>query len=207
MNNVFAQSTDSTCCAIILSGGMNSRMGGRNKAFLKVGRLTILDRLCGTLELFFQHILLVTRQPELYTGRPLKIVEDIYPARSSLTGIHAGLKQAPTDFAFVAPCDAPFIKPALIQTILDAIEPEYDLIVPICNDLYQPLCSVYAKRCLPLIEEQLDRGDYKITNLYKKVRLKAIAQRTLEKADPQLLSFFNVNTPEALRASEQLIQK
>lgn len=196
-----------TCCAIILSGGLNSRMGGRNKAFLKIGRRTILDRLCQTLQPFFQEILLVTRQPDLYTRHHLKIVQDIYSARSSLTGIHAGLTHAPTDFALVVPCDAPFIKPALIQTILDEIEPQYDLIIPLCNDFFQPLCAVYSRRCIPLIENQLDQGDFKITNFFDRVHLKAIPQGTLEKADPQLLSFFNVNTPDALRASEELTQK
>lgn len=32
------------CSAVILAGGLNSRMGDLNKAFLKVGGVDILDR-------------------------------------------------------------------------------------------------------------------------------------------------------------------
>jgi len=51
------------CCAAILSGGRNTRMEGRNKAFLEVDGRTILDRLIATLSPMFPEIVLVTRQP------------------------------------------------------------------------------------------------------------------------------------------------
>jgi hypothetical protein len=82
------------CAAIILAGGLNSRMGGRNKAFLQVDGKAILDRLVSVLSPIFDEILLVTRQPDCYAGQSLKIVTDLYEDRSSLTGIHAGLINA-----------------------------------------------------------------------------------------------------------------
>ncbi len=66
-----------------------------------MGGAAIIDRLLNTLTLFFDEILLVTRRPEPYTDRPVKTVRDIYEDRASLTGIHAGIKNALTDFAFV----------------------------------------------------------------------------------------------------------
>ena len=56
------------CCAIILAGGLNTRMRGHNKAFLKIDGQTILDRLLLRLKSAFSEILLVTRQPELYSS-------------------------------------------------------------------------------------------------------------------------------------------
>lgn len=193
-----------TCSAVILSGGRNSRMGGRNKAFLKVGGRTILDRIVDTLGKHFKEMLLVTRNPDLYRKFPVQLVEDIYASRSSLTGIHAGLKQAQSDFAFVVPCDAPFLKSALIAALLDEIEPDVDVIVPEFNDHYEPLCAIYSKRCIPFIEDQLDRGDLKIINFFDKVNLRTLSIDNLKKADSRLLTFFNVNTPEALQKSEEL---
>lgn len=190
-----------TCCAVILAGGRNTRMDGRNKAFLVVGGKTILDRLIGTLQPFFSEILLVTRQLELYADRPVHVVPDIYPARSSLTGIHAGLTYAKADFAFVAPCDAPFIKPALIQALLDEIEPGVDVIVPKVNDYFEPLCAIYSKRCLAPIEAQLNRNDFKVSRFFEHVRLKTVPLEKIKMADARMSSFFNVNTPAALKAS------
>lgn len=195
-----------TCGAVILAGGLNTRMQGRNKAFLEVGGRTILDRLIGTLEVFFQEILLVTREPELYGGRSIRVVQDIFEVRSSLTGIHAGLRYIDAEFAFVVPCDAPFIEPALIRTLLAEIEPDLDAIVPLVDRFYEPLCAIYSKRCLAPIEDQLAHGDYKITRFFDRIKLKSLPVERIMQADARKLSFFNVNTPESLAVSRELVR-
>jgi molybdopterin-guanine dinucleotide biosynthesis protein A len=197
-------SNEIRCCGVILSGGLNTRMGGRNKAFLKVGGKFILDRIIETLAPFFKEILLVTRQPELYHHSALKVVEDIYKSRSSLTGIHAGLYHAEADFAFVVPCDAPFLHPGVISAIVGEIEPDTDVVVPISGQYYQPLCAVYSKRCLPHIEKQLDRGNFKIFDFYNRINLKTIPSGNFKANDPDLRSFLNINTPDALEASQKI---
>lgn len=186
-----------SCCAVILSGGLNTRMKGRNKAFLEISGRTILDRLLESLQSSFSEILLVTRQPDLYAGHCFHVVEDIYPDRSSLTGIHAGLVNAVADFSFVVPCDTPFLQPGLVNTLLDELEPDLDIVVPFFDGHYQPLCAIYSKRCIPAIEDQLNRNDYKIINLYDRLNLRIVTKEKLSAADPELLSFLNVNTPAA----------
>ncbi|MGD9008528.1 MAG: molybdenum cofactor guanylyltransferase [Desulfobacteraceae bacterium] len=194
------------CCAMILAGGLNTRMAGRNKAFLEVGGQSILSRLLKSLQTCFDEIVLVTRQPELYTDYPVRVVEDIYPYRSSLTGIHAGLVNAKAFYTFVVPCDTPFLQPGLIRLLLDQIQPSLDIVVPYYDNHFQPLCSIYSKRCLPAIESQLDQEDYKIINIFDRMRTKRVTARELKQADPQMLSFYNVNTPDAYEACRNLIQ-
>jgi molybdenum cofactor guanylyltransferase len=186
---------DTDCCAIILAGGLNTRMRGRNKAFLKIDGRTILDRLLDSLKSAFSEVLLVTRQPELYAGYLLRLVEDIHEERSSLTGIHAGLVHAKAAFGFMVPCDIPFLQPDLIRLLLDELEPDFDVVVPFYDGHYQPLCAIYSKRCIPLIEKQLSVSDYKISHLFESVPVKTVPVDKLKTADPQLLSFLNVNTP------------
>jgi molybdopterin-guanine dinucleotide biosynthesis protein A len=183
-------------------------MGGRNKAFLEVGGRSILDRLLASLRPHFEEILLVTREPHLYAGLPVRVVEDIYPDRSSLTGIHAALVKARSAYGFVVPCDTPFLRPAVIRLLIDALGAEdlYDVVVPLLEDHYEPLCAIYSKGCVPMIEAMLERGDYKIIDLYEKLRVKGLPTARLRAADPELLSFFNVNTPAALSASEELVR-
>lgn len=196
-----------SCCAVILSGGLNSRMAGQNKAFLEVGGHSILSRLMSRLKPVFEEILLVTREPQAYTHIPVKVVEDLYEERSSLTGIHAGLVHARADFAFVVPCDTPFLQPAVIRLLLRALEPELDVVVPLVEGHYEPLCAIYSKRCLPAIEVQLECADYKIFNFFDQVTMKILTTDQVKSADPELLSFFNVNTPSALLASQDLIKR
>ena len=191
------------CSAVILAGGLNTRMGGRNKAFLTIAGKNILHRQLSILSPLFDDIVLVTRKPELYQNYPVRIVKDIFTCRSSLTGIHAGLHHAHHPFAFVVPCDAPFLQEALVQSIIHHIEPQFDVIVPVSGSNFQPLCAVYSKRCLGPIEAQLKRGDYKIIDFFDKVALKTIEESRLKDFDPDLRSFLNVNTPDDYEDSKK----
>ena len=157
-----------------------------------------------TIDPLFKEILLVTRQPERYADLPLQVVTDIYSARSSLTGIHAGLKLAKAQFAFVLPCDAPFIQPALVRFLLGELEPSLDVIVPMIENHYEPLCAIYSKRCLPYIEAQLDHDDFAIINFFDRINLKTIPAKQIQSADDEMISFFNVNTPEAHQRSQDM---
>jgi molybdopterin-guanine dinucleotide biosynthesis protein A len=182
-------------------------MGGEIKAFLEVGGNTILDRLLGVLKPNFEEILLVTRQPELYSSTPVRVVNDLYDARSSMTGIHAGLRHAEADFAFVVPSDMPFLQPALIKLLLEQLNPRRDIVIPYIDRQYEPLCAIYSKRCIPAIEAQLNVKDYKILNFFDKMKVKTLSAEQLKTADPKLLSFLNINTPAAYSACQNLIKE
>ncbi|QTA80714.1 Molbdopterin-guanine dinucleotide biosynthesis protein A [Desulfonema limicola] len=192
------------CSAVILSGGLNSRMGGNNKAFLNIGGTLIIDRILNTLEQIFSDIILVTRQPKLYEKWNIRVVEDLFDVRSSLTGIHAGLVNASQEHAFFVACDTPFLKKELVKTLLNHLEPDLDIIVPVIEDHYEPLCAIYSKQCIPFIEEQLQTDKLKIINLFDNVKVKTLEKEILTKHDPELISFFNVNTPQALEKSRSL---
>jgi molybdopterin-guanine dinucleotide biosynthesis protein A len=198
---------DIDCCAVILAGGLNTRMNGRNKAFLTIGGRTILDMLLESLQSTFPEIMLVTRQPDLYSGYPVRVVEDIYTDRSSLTGIHAGLVRAKAEYGFMVPCDTPFLQFSLIRLMLAELEPTLDAVVPFYGGHYQPLCAIYSKRCIPVIEDQLNDGDYKIIHLFDRMNVRIVPVEKITAADPDLLSFLNVNTPEAYAVCRKLSAK
>ncbi len=180
-------------------------MGGQNKAFLSVGNQRILDRLCHTLEDVFEEVLLVTNDPLEYLSWNLTIVTDLFPIRSSLTGIHAGLFHASASHVFVTACDTPFLKKGLIRALLEELEPKWDVIIPVTNEGPQPLSAIYSKRCIKPIEHQLRHEDAKIVNFFPKVKVKEVPEEKLRKVDPELISFFNINTPEDLTISENIV--
>ena len=190
-------SSKPACGAAILAGGLNTRMNGRNKAFLKIGNDTILDRLLSVLNPNFEEILLVTRQPDLYSGQPVRVVQDIYEDRSSLTGMHAGLVYAKAEFVFMVPCDIPFLKLDIVRLLIDEMEPAVDVVIPFYGGHYQPLCAIYSKRCIPVIEQQLKESNYKIYDGLCHMNVKTVSEEKLKTVDPELISFLNINTPEA----------
>jgi len=195
-----------TCSGIILSGGLNSRMKGKNKAYLKIGDSRFLDRVTGTLRECFNEILLVTKDPAAYTRvqKDIKITKDISDIHSPLSGIHAGLSNMEADYAFCIGCDTPFLKGEVVEILVNEIEPNADVIVPYSGTYFQPLCAIYSKRCAPSIEGQLSKNDLKVDNLFSKIRIKTIPYEIFQQVDEDLISFFNVNSPQDLEYAEQL---
>jgi molybdopterin-guanine dinucleotide biosynthesis protein A len=81
---------------------------------------------------------------------------------------------------------------------LDELEQKWDVVIPVTEQGHQPLCAIYSKRCIKPIERLLENNDPKISNLFSKVRVKEIPEEQLRSADPELVSFFNINTPKDL---------
>lgn len=197
--------SSASCTGIILSGGLNTRMQGRNKALLRLGERRILDRIIGTLEQCGLACMIVTREPSLYLEWQAEIVRDLFDIRSPLTGIHAGLRTMGTEFAFVTSCDTPLLKKEVVQVLMEALNPNVDVVVPFEGTFYQPMCAIYSRRCVPVIEQMLHRRQLKVDLLYERVRLKTIPNEHFKVVDPQLDSFFNVNTPEELETARRMV--
>jgi molybdopterin-guanine dinucleotide biosynthesis protein A len=186
------------CAGIILAGGRGTRLQGRNKALIDVQGRTVLDRLADLLSLYFQPLIIVTNQPRDYLLRAEMIVTDLIDRRSSLTGIYSGLFHAPTSHAFVAGGDMPYLKKELVELILEYLDPRWDVVVPVTTAGYQPLAAVYSRRCLPVMARNLTQNRCKVSAVYSALKVQEVPEARLRQADPELVSFFNINTPADL---------
>ncbi|HSM89181.1 MAG TPA: molybdenum cofactor guanylyltransferase [Desulfobacterales bacterium] len=194
------------CSGVILAGGLSTRYSGENKAFLKVGGTRILDRLFAVYTELFDEIILVTNRPSDFLAWDALIVTDIFPVRSSLTGIHAGLFYARHPFAFFSACDTPFLKKEVVETVLDSLDPGIDLVIPRTSAGFEPLCAAYSQRCLKAAEDHILQNKFKIQMALSGKRVRAIPEDVLREKDPDLRSFFNVNSPEDLARAEQFVK-
>ena len=194
------------CSGVILAGGLSTRYGGENKAFLRVGGVRIIDRLFAVYGELFDEIILVTNNPGEFLEWDALIVTDVFPVRSSLTGIHAGLFYARHPFAFFSACDTPFLKKELVETVLDSLEPGIDLVIPQTSAGLEPLCAAYSQRCLKAAEEHILQNKFKIQMALSGKRIKKIPEDVLRQKDPELRSFFNVNSPEDLARAERFVK-
>lgn len=194
---------NTACTGVILAGGLNKRFSGQNKALLKIGDRRIIDNIIDMFTSLFEEIILVTNQPMDYLEWDVNIVTDIFQAQSSLTGIHAGLFYASNPFVFVTACDTPFLKKELVEFIVSEIEPKTAVVIPETSEGTEQLSAVYSKTCLSLMEKQVLEEVFQIKKMFRKVRVKKIPEKKLRAIDPQLMSFFNINTDaDYLKAKE-----
>jgi len=192
------------CTGVILSGGLANRYDGTEKALLRVGGGRILDRLYDIYRELFDEIILVTNNPQKFLEWDLLIVSDLFPIRSSLTGIHAGLFYMTNPYAFVSACDTPFLKKEMVEIIIGKIEAQIDIVMPQTSAGFEPLCAAYSKRCLEAAQNHLEQEKLKVIKAFRKSRIKTISEKVLRKIDPGLQSFFNINTPEDLQRAEEM---
>ena len=194
-----------SCTGVILSGGLNTRFDGVNKALVSVGGRLIIDRLLEVFSDIFDDIILVTNHPEQFLKWDVTIVTDVVDLRSSLTGIHTGLFYSSNPYAFFSACDTPFLKKELVEILLENVEPDIDIVMPKTVAGFEPLCAVYSKRCLKPAEDHLKANKLKIQWALRSSRIKHIAENQIRQVDPELRSFFNINTPEDLKKAEEMI--
>jgi molybdopterin-guanine dinucleotide biosynthesis protein A len=195
------------CTGVILSGGLNTRFSGKNKAFVSVGGRRIIDRLLEVFTELFEDLILVTNHPEEFLQWDLTIVTDIFDLRSSLTGIHTGLFYSNNPYAFFSACDTPFLNKDLVGILIEQIEPKIDIILPQTAAGFEPLCAVYSKRCLKPAEDHLKAKKLKIQWALRSSRTKTIPEKELRMVDPELRSFFNINTPQDLARAQEMVSK
>ena len=195
------------CSGVILAGGLNRRFSGKEKAFLKVDGQLLLDRLYNTFTQIFQEIILVTNNPLRYLQWDLNIVTDLFKVRSSLTGIHAGLFYSTLPHSFIVACDTPFLKKELVQAMVENIDPRFDAMIPNTSAGMEPLCAVYSKKCINAIERHLTQNKFKIQRVFKKHRIKPMSDKFCRRFDPDLSSFYNINTPRDHSNAEKRIKE
>lgn len=191
--------------AAILAGGEGRRMGGTDKSCLEISGQKLVSRIIDRLDGLFNEIFVITRTPEHHRDLKVRLVGDVFDKRSSLTGVHAALYHARTEHVFITACDSPFLSRFLISHLLTSLSPDDDVLIPIHpHGMYEPLCAIYSKRCLPFIEKNLHNNIFQIIRFFPKVKVHTVETALLRADDRNLETFINVNTPEELdRACEK----
>ena len=94
----------------------------------------------------------------------------------------------------------------MIQAFIGALGPSADVVIPETAAGLEPLCAIYSRQCLPHIEKLLNRGQFKIQSFFPSVRVSKINEAAIRSADPDLISFFNINTLRELDQAEAWLE-
>jgi molybdopterin-guanine dinucleotide biosynthesis protein A len=102
-------------------------------------------------------------------------------------------------------CDTPFLQPALLERVVQAGACR-EAAVPRLEGIPQTLQATYSRRCLSTIERLLAHGRPGLRDLLLLTDVAYLDTDEIIKTDPDLLSFFNVNSEADLERAKRLLE-
>jgi molybdenum cofactor guanylyltransferase len=193
---------------LVLAGGLARRMGGGDKALLRIGGVSILDRVLACLSAQCVGIAInANGDPARFaaTGAPV-LSDNVEGFVGPLAGVLAGLdylatKQPGIEWMLTVPGDCPFLPDDLIEALHQARrEKGTPLACAKSGDWRHPVVGLWPIALREDLRRALvDEGLRKI-EVWTARHGVALAEWPAEPVDP----FFNVNTPEDVAAAERI---
>lgn len=188
--------------AVILAGGENKRFRRKPKTEIIVGGRKIISRMLDVIREIFDEIIIVTNSPEKYADLgKCKITGDIYLKSGPLGGIHSAMRTSQKGALFIFAGDMPFLdKDLIISQITKFGDSNALAMVPVINDLEEPLHAIYRNSLSGEIEKILEGpGNISIKDFLNSIH----TEYFIVPASPENLKVFsNINTPSDLEKAE-----
>lgn len=152
--------------AIILAGGKSRRMGQKKGTLLFQGK-TFLDIIIDKLRDMGISEIMISGYS--YKSEGTIYVEDMYPNKGPLAGVHAGLSIATNSSVLVLTEDAPLIPAEYIRQMMEEHEKHLSPVtVASCADRLQHFPGIYEKSLAPLCESILQSERPTVMSLIEK---------------------------------------
>jgi molybdenum cofactor guanylyltransferase len=193
---------------LVLAGGLARRMGGGDKALIRIGNETILARTLARLTPQVAGVVLnANGDPARFAAFGLPIVADSVPDFAGpLAGILAGLdwvaaNRPDTAWVVSVPGDCPFL-PRDLVTKLDAARAAEGkpLACAHSGDWRHPVVGLWQVALREDLRHAITVEDLRKIEVWTARHGVALADWPTDPIDP----FFNVNTPEDVAAAETL---
>lgn len=190
--------------AIVLAGGRSARFGSDKAEALLRGR-SMLDWVLAAVSGVCDEVIIVGGPPRERPG--VRYLAEEGDLRGPLGGMVAGMRVARFDACFATACDAPLLAPAVVRAVLTTLAvADADAALPVVGGVPQPLAGAYRRDgCLAPFEATLATGRGGPIHAVRSVRWTELPETALRESDPDLRSFINANTPDALAALEALL--
>jgi len=194
---------------LVLAGGLARRMGGGDKARIRIGGRTILDRVLERLKPQCRGIILnANGDLARFADTHLPVVADSVPDFAGpLAGVLAGLDwtaehEPGIEYLASVPGDCPFLPRDLVARLHEAREASgKQLACARSGDWRHPVAGLWAVALREDLRNALiDEGLHKI-EIWTGRHGVAIAEWPIDPVDP----FFNVNTPEDVAEAERIV--
>jgi molybdopterin-guanine dinucleotide biosynthesis protein A len=193
---------------LILAGGLARRMGGGDKALIRIGDQTILQRALARLAPQVHGIVLnANGDPVRFAAFGLPVVADSVPDFAGpLAGILAGLDWAAAnrpevEWVVSVPGDCPFLPRDLVARLHEArIREGRPLACAHSGDWRHPVVGLWPVALREDLRRAITLDDLRKIEVWTARHGVALADWPVEPVDP----FFNVNTPQDVAMATRL---
>jgi molybdenum cofactor guanylyltransferase len=178
----------------ITAGGRSSRMG-RDKAWLRLGDSTMIERVIAALKPVTASISIIANKEE-YKNLGLPVFRDTYTDIGPLEAIRTALANSPTRRVLLVACDLPFVTSELFSFLV-GLGGDHQTVVPVGADgRLAPLCAVYTTNSLTDVTSLIESGERKVARLFDRIPTRFVEFDELNHLKGSSLFFENINTPE-----------
>ena len=136
--------TDNVGVAVLI-GGKSSRMGSPKEQLITKDNQSFLMRICSEMD-FFKYRYISHNSSQKYSYDGYRNVTDLIENIGPMGGIYSLLKTIESESELVVACD-----------------------IPLCRGRREPLGGIYHRRIIPVIEELIAHGDYRLGMLIDRV--------------------------------------
>ena len=190
---------------LILAGGRAQRMGGIDKGLIPFHGKPLIESAIAKLKPQVQTMVInANRNITKYASYGYPVIMDETPDFSGpLAGFSVGLKACKTPYMLTSPCDSPLLPNNLAELLSAEMERgDFQLVYASSKEAEdkvwaQPVFCLMRANLQDSLANFLLKGNLKIDHWFKELR-----SSTVVFEDPQ--AFANVNTPEELKALEEV---
>ena len=200
---------------ILLAGGLGSRLGS-NKPLQRVAGKPLISRVIERVSGLSDEFLVVIARGASgsdYSGVIpgfIRVINDERDGKSPLIGITTALRAIKSQYAIVLTCDIPFVNRRVIRLLLERVSNAEAAVPRWKSGHLEPLQAVYRREpMLQKSEEALASGSLSPVDAIKKLaRVVYVSiEDEVKVLDPDLRTFFNVNTKEDVAEAEMILKQ
>jgi molybdopterin-guanine dinucleotide biosynthesis protein A len=173
---------------------------------LEVGGRPILTRVVDALAALADEALALVDDIHLPTFGILRMVLDPAPHAGVLPALLHGLRSASGEVCMLVAADMPFVNPAAFAYLLRLRREEgVSVVIPRIDGFLQPMhCVVRRQVAVVAIEAALRAGELRLFRVLEPLNPRIVDEAEMRLVDPELLTLFNVNTPEDLETAQRI---
>ena len=199
--------------AIILAYGSSSRFN-IDKGLLELDGKLLISHMVDAVKDLVKEVIVVTSSQE-FTGKYTKLVSskvkfvvDVCESKGPLVGALKGFEAANGEYLALLPFGNPFVSKDVLSLLFDCCVGKSAVIPRYTNMEIEPLHAVYnTKNAFEAAKEALEENEEDMHAMVDKLRgVRYISTTVIEQLDPDLKTFFNINTPLDLKKAEVMIK-